>query len=135
MSADLILQNANIVTVDKEEKVYSSMAIAGGMILALGTDKELEKFVNPETMVLDLEGRTVTPGLVDSHIHTCEYGFSELQLDLRYPGVKSIQDIVDKVREAAASKPKGTWITVAICYNYNFARKTAKLYKETYGEK
>jgi predicted amidohydrolase YtcJ len=110
MSAGLILQNGNILTVDKDDTVYSSIAIAGGMILALGTDAELEKFVNYETKVLDLEGKTVTPGLVDSHIHTCEYGFSELQLDLRYPGVKSIQDIVDKVREAAETKPKGTWI-------------------------
>lgn len=110
MSADLILQNGNIVTVDKDDSVYSSIAIAGNQIISLGSDEEIEKFANPQTMVLDLEGRTVTPGLVDSHIHTCEYGFSELQLDLRYPDVKSIQDIVDKVREAAKSKPKGTWI-------------------------
>ena len=94
MSADLILQNGNIITVDKKESVFSSIAIKGEKILALGNDEEIEKLAAPETLILDLEGRTVTPGLVDSHNHTCEYGFSELQLDLRYPGVKSIQDII-----------------------------------------
>ena len=99
MSASLILQNANIVTVDENDSVYTSIAIAGQRVLAIGSDDEIAKYREPDTLVLDLEGRTVTPGLVDSHNHTCEYGFSEMQLDLRYPGVKSIQDIVDKVRE------------------------------------
>ncbi len=110
MSATLILSNGNIVTIDADDTVYSSIAIQGDRILALGTDEEMEKHASPETLILDLEGRTVTPGFVDSHNHTCEYGFSELQLDLRYPEVKSIQDIVHKVQEATKTKPKGTWI-------------------------
>ena len=106
----MILQNANILTVDSEDSVHSSIAIEGKRIIALGSDEEMERLAGTDTIVLDMEGRTITPGLVDSHNHTCEYGFSEMILDLRYPGVVSIQDIIDKVREAAESKPKGTWI-------------------------
>ncbi|MCK5670254.1 amidohydrolase family protein, partial [Candidatus Bathyarchaeota archaeon] len=110
MSAEMILQNANIITVDSDDSVHSSIAIEGERIIALGTDEEMERLTGPDTLVLDMEGRTITPGFVDSHNHTCEYGFSEMILDLRYPAVKCIQDIVDKVRDAAESKPNGTWI-------------------------
>jgi len=110
MSAQMILQNANVVTVDSEDSLYTSIAIEGERIIALGSDEEMERLAGPDTIVLDMEGRTITPGLIDSHNHTCEYGFSEMILDLRYPDVNCIQDIVDKVRQAAESKPKGTWI-------------------------
>jgi len=110
MSAQIILQNANVVTVDSEDSMYTSIAIEGERILALGTDEEMERLAGNDTYILDMEGKTITPGLVDSHNHTCEYGFSEMVLDLRYPAVTCIQDIVDKVREAAESKPKGAWI-------------------------
>lgn len=110
MSAEMILQNANIITVDSEDSIRTSIAIEGERIIAVGSDDKIERLAGPDTIVLDMEGRTITPGFVDSHNHTCEYGFSEMILDLRYPGVTCIQDIVDKVREAAESKPKGTWI-------------------------
>jgi predicted amidohydrolase YtcJ len=106
----MILQNANVVTVDSEDSVHTSIAIEGERIIAVGSDHDMERLTGSDTIVLDMEGRTITPGLVDSHNHTCEYGFSEMILDLRYPSVTSIQGIVDKVRKAAESKPKGTWI-------------------------
>ncbi|MBD3170997.1 amidohydrolase family protein [Candidatus Bathyarchaeota archaeon] len=110
MKADTVLVNGNIVTLDTEKTVYNALAIKGSKIQALGTDEEIDLCIGADTLVLDLEGRTVTPSFVDSHNHTCEYGFSELILDLRYPDVQSITDIVEKVRKATESKPRGTWI-------------------------
>jgi len=110
MKADTVLVNGNIITVDHQNTVYQAIAIKDSKIIALTSDKEIEQYMDTDTLVLDLEGRTVTPGFVDSHNHTCEYGFSELILDLRYPKVQSIKDIIQLVREAAESKPEGTWI-------------------------
>lgn len=110
MNANMILQNANIITVDSEGTIHTSIAIKGNRIIAVGSDEEIERFRHPDTIIMDMAGRTITPGFVDSHNHTCEYGFSEIILDLRYPEVTCIQDIVDRVREAVDSKPKGTWI-------------------------
>ena len=72
MSAEMILQNANVITVNSEDSVHSSIAIEGERIIAVGSDDEMERLAGPNTSVLDMEGRTITPGLVDSHNHTCE---------------------------------------------------------------
>lgn len=110
MNADTVLVNGNVLSIDHENKVFQAVAIKGAKIIGLGKDQEIETYINLDTLVLDLEGRTVTPGFVDSHNHTCEYGFSELILDLRYPNVQSVTDIVNLVENAAKSKQKGTWI-------------------------
>jgi hypothetical protein len=110
MKADTVLVNGNIITVDKSNSVHQALAIKDSRIQALGSDKEIETLIGGDTFVLDLSGKTVTPGFVDSHNHTCEYGFSELVLDLRYPKVQSIKDIIALVHEAAHSQPEGTWI-------------------------
>jgi hypothetical protein len=110
MKADTVLLNGHIITVDLIDSVHQAIAVKGQRIIAVGSNEEIDMYLGPDTLVLDLEGRTVTPGFVDSHNHTCEYGFSELVLDLRYPRVKSMADIVELVRLAAESKPKGTWI-------------------------
>lgn len=110
MKADTVLVNGNIITLDTEKTVYNALAIKDSKIQALGTDEEIDLCIGADTLVLDLGGRTVTPSFVDSHNHTCDYGFSELILDLRYPDVQSITDIVEKVRKAAESKPRGIWI-------------------------
>jgi predicted amidohydrolase YtcJ len=110
MKADTIMTDGNVISIDHSNNVYQAIAIKGSKILALGSNKEIEQYIDHNSSVLDLEGRTITPGFVDSHNHTCEYGFSELILDLRYPRVQSIKDIVELVRESAQSKPEGTWI-------------------------
>ncbi len=110
MKADTVLINGNIITIDPKNNVFQAIAIKSSRIMALGSNSDLNQYMDSNTIVLDLEGRTVTPGFVDSHNHTCEYGFSELILDLRYPKVQSIKDIIELVDEAAKTKPEGTWI-------------------------
>ncbi len=66
MSAEMILQNANIITVDNEDSVHISIAIEGERIIAVGSDDEMGRLAGPDTIVLDMEGRTITPRFVDS---------------------------------------------------------------------
>jgi predicted amidohydrolase YtcJ len=110
MKADSVLVNGNIISIDQDNSTYQALAIKGSKIIALGSDEEIDQYIDFDTLILDLEDRTVTPGFVDCHNHTCEYGFSELILDLRYPQVQSIEDIVKLVKQEAESKPEGTWV-------------------------
>ena len=110
MKADTVLYHGTIITVDRGNSVHQAIAIKNSKILAISSNEEIENYIDSNTLVIDLEGKTLTPGFVDSHNHTCEYGFSELVLDLRYPKVQSIQDIVKLVKKAVETKPAGTWI-------------------------
>ena len=74
--ADRVLLNGKIVTVDREFSIHEALAIKGERILSVGSTEELKGLISPETDIVDLHGMTVTPGLVDSHNHTVEFGFS-----------------------------------------------------------
>src|SRR6185312_11206180 len=67
--ADLILHNGKIVTVDKAFSIRQALALEGNRILKVGTNEEVLKTKGPGTRLLDLEGKTVLPGLIDSHVH------------------------------------------------------------------
>ncbi|HUS79274.1 MAG TPA: amidohydrolase family protein [Patescibacteria group bacterium] len=108
--ADTVLFNGRVLTVDPHDTVVESVAIKGGRILAVGTNEEIRPYIGEDTKVIELDGRAVTPGLVDSHNHTVEYGFSEMTLNLRYPGVKSIKEIQALIEASAKETPEGQWI-------------------------
>ncbi|HLQ44684.1 MAG TPA: hypothetical protein VK137_08150, partial [Planctomycetaceae bacterium] len=67
--AELIVHHAKVVTVDAGFRVVEAFAVLGERIIAVGDDEEILKLAGPKTHVLDLEGRTVLPGLMDSHTH------------------------------------------------------------------
>lgn len=113
--ADMIVRNGHIVTMDPEHPSAGSMAIRDGKILALGSDQELAGCASARTRIVDLQGRTVLPGLIDIHTHSMEWaeGILRNQLDITYPNVHSVADIVAMLRERAAKTPKGQWISGA----------------------
>jgi hypothetical protein len=115
LDADLIVRNGHIVTMADGSATVSAMAIRDGKIQAVGTDAEITGCASPRTKTVDLQGRTVLPGLIDVHTHVMEWaeGILREQLDVTYPKVRSIADIVAMVRERAAKTPKGKWITGA----------------------
>jgi predicted amidohydrolase YtcJ len=113
MKADLILHNGKIVTVNSDEKVTEALAVKFGRILALGNDEEIMPIKGKETEVIDLKGRTVIPGLIDSHCHMITVGAARmLTEDLsEEAGVRSIADIQTLLAERAKRIPEGEWVT------------------------
>ncbi|HXP79878.1 MAG TPA: amidohydrolase family protein, partial [Verrucomicrobiae bacterium] len=111
LDADLIVRGGHIVTMDSGGAIVSALAIRDGRILARGTDDEIAGCSSARTKIVDLHGQTVLPGLIDVHTHTMEWaeGILRDQLDVTYPKVHSIADIVAMVRERAAKTPKGQW--------------------------
>ena len=112
LSADLVINNGKVVTVDKEFSIAQAVAVKDGRIIAVGKNEELKELVGKKTKVLDLEGKTVLPGINDAHIHAAAYGGTRppLALDVGYPTVKSISDIVKMVGEKVKTVQDGEWI-------------------------
>ena len=111
ISADRVLVNGNILTVDAKDSVAQALAIRDGRIIAVGSNAEIEKLTGPATDRIDLNGLTATPGLLDTHVHFSSGGLQKLtQADLSYPFVKSIEDITQLVSERHASSADGDWV-------------------------
>lgn len=110
-NADLILHNGKIVTVDSRFSIAQAVAITGNKIAAVGSDASiLASERGPATRVVDLHGRTVLPGLIDSHVHPIEAGESEFRGPL--PRFDSYAAVRRYLLERAKVVPKGHWIVV-----------------------
>ena len=112
MFADLVLQNGKIVTIDKVESIVEAVAVKFGKILAAGKNVDVEALIGSETEVIDLEGRTVIPGLIDSHCHMIATGGRRMiTVDLsQEAGVNSIEGLKARIAEKAENTPSGEWI-------------------------
>src|SRR5690348_13004818 len=108
--ADLILHNGKIVTVDPAFSIAQAVAISGGRIVAVGTNEAVVAKRSASTKMMDLHGRTVLPGLIDSHVHALEAGLSEFRAPL--PPLDSYAAVQQFLREKAKTTPKGEWIIV-----------------------
>lgn len=106
--ADLLLVNADVVTVDEALPRAQAVAIAGDLIVDVGTSDAMSKYRGEHTEVIDLGGQMVIPGFIEGHGHYTSFGGSLLILDFRY--AKSFAEIVSMVAEAAAEAPAGEWI-------------------------
>jgi predicted amidohydrolase YtcJ len=111
-AADLVITNAKVVTVDKDFTIRQAVAVKDGKITAVGADDDVRPFVGRNTRVLDLKGRPVLPGINESHTHTAFFGATRppLSLDLTYPAVKSIPEMVAALASKVGETPAGEWI-------------------------
>ena len=107
---DLILHHGKIITVDKSSTIVEAIAVRDGKILALGSDADILKTKSPATTVIDLQGRTVIPGLIDSHVHP---GAAMTEFDHDLPEMESVEDILDYVKKRAAILGPGKWIHIS----------------------
>lgn len=110
---DLILYNGRIRTFTSEASTCEALACAGSRIVATGNSDDVRRLAGADTRVIDLKGRTAIPGLTDTHVHLSEKGTAEMALvDCRdfYVDVNSVADILQRLDNAAASAPKGSWI-------------------------
>ncbi len=105
---DLILYNGNIVTVDDHIPVVRALAAGGGKILAVGTDDKIKSMAGTETKMIDLEGKTAIPGLIEGHAHFMSFGYSMMKLRLNK--AKNWQEIIELVAKAASATEPGEWI-------------------------
>jgi predicted amidohydrolase YtcJ len=106
--ADLAIINAKILVCDPAMTRASALAVQSGRIVAIGERVEIEPFLDKSTQVIDAAGMTVTPGLIDSHLHFIGLGQSLQMLDLSE--ADSWSKIESQVVEASLRLPKGTWI-------------------------
>ncbi|GAB5523777.1 MAG: amidohydrolase [Roseivirga sp.] len=108
-TADIVFKNGTIYTVDDQESQVEAVAVKDGMIIALGSSKEVSAYEGSETDIVDLAGKTMTPGFIESHGHLMGVGYNKLELDLMY--VKTYDELVAKVAEAVEKAEPGDWIT------------------------
>lgn len=110
MKADLIFYNGPVLTVAPRDKTESGVAVKSNRIIYVGDSDEALTFADGKTKLIDLKGRSLIPGFIDSHLHTAVLGANTLALDCRSPGVSSIEDIKNLIKEAVKVTPKGQWI-------------------------
>lgn len=106
--ATLVLRNGKIVTVDDKLPEAQAVAIRGDRILAVGSNADIQRHINPSTKVIDLAGQLAVPGLIESHGHFMGLGQSKMTLDLM--DVKDWNEIVSMVAAAAKQAKPGEWI-------------------------
>jgi predicted amidohydrolase YtcJ len=115
---DTILMNGKILTVDANFTIAQALAIREGKISAVGTSVEVRRMAGPATRVIDLAGRTVIPGLIDSHMHAIRAALS-FSTEVNWIGARSLAEALGRIRTAAAAKPAGAWLIVAGGWNVN----------------
>ncbi len=111
MHADLILYNGRFHTVDRSRPIAKAVAIKDGKFLAVGDLESVMRFKTNNTKIIDLQKRTVIPGLNDSHIHLIRGGLN-YNLELRWEGVPSLADALRMLKEQAQRTPHPQWVRV-----------------------
>jgi predicted amidohydrolase YtcJ len=108
ITADLVVTNANIRTMDARRTVAKSMAVLNGRIVAIGPDSGTKAWIGSRTRVIDAKGRTIIPGFNDSHVHFMGTGEQLASVDLR--DAKTPEEFVARIKAFAAKLQKGRWI-------------------------
>jgi predicted amidohydrolase YtcJ len=111
-TADTVLFNGKILTVDKEFSTQQALAIGHGRIVATGTSAAMKKLAGGKAKLIDLGGRTVIPGLTDGHIHGIRAALT-FGTEVNWIGVPTLKDALEKIRQAAKDQKPGSWIVVA----------------------
>ncbi|MBT2299538.1 amidohydrolase [Variovorax paradoxus] len=121
--ADTVVLNARVATMDAKTPRAQAFAIAGEQFAAVGSDREISRWVGPRTRVIDAEGRCITPGLIDSHAHFIRGGLTYTQ-ELRWDGVPTLADALRMLREQAQRTQPPHWVQVVGGFSpYQFREK------------
>jgi len=109
--ADLILHHGRVVTVDPNFSSQQAVAVKDGKILRVGSDAEVLKLKDSSTQIIDLDGKMVLPGLMDSHVHPGTAAMTEF--DHPVPTMESIADVLEYIRQRAAAAGDGKWVNLS----------------------
>jgi predicted amidohydrolase YtcJ len=113
---DTILVNGKILTVDAQFSTREALAIRDGRIVALGTSADIRKLAGRETRVIDVQGHTVIPGLIDSHLHAIRAA-QTFSTEVNWIGASSLTEALGRISEAARTMKPGAWLIVAGGWN------------------
>ena len=115
-TADTILINGKILTGDQQFSTQEAIAVAGGRILAVGKTGDMRRLGSANSRVIDLQGRTVIPGLIDSHLHGIRAALS-FATEVNWIGASSLDDALGRITQSARSMKPGSWLIVAGGWN------------------
>lgn len=125
--ADLIIRGGTIYTVETDNSTVEAVAVTGDTIVYAGSLAGLSKYEGEQTKVIDLAGKTMTPGFIEGHGHFMGLGYNELNLDLM--NITSYEEMVEKVKEAVAKAQPGQWIIGRGWHQDKWTTKPGKLIK------
>ena len=109
--ADLILHNGKIVTVDRNFTTTEALAIRGERFVAVGDNATVLKQAGPNTQIINLDGRTVVPGLIDTHLHMTSAALNRPAVKLL--DARSVDDVKKLIAERVAQTPPGQWVVAS----------------------
>jgi predicted amidohydrolase YtcJ len=122
-TADLILFNGKITTLDRQNPEATAVAIRGGRFVAVGSDRDVMSLAGVDARRVDLNGRRAVPGLIDSHTHIIRGGLS-YNMELRWDGVRSLADAMRMLKEQVDRTPAPQWVRVVGGFTeHQFAEK------------
>ncbi|MEN0043687.1 MAG: amidohydrolase family protein, partial [Pseudomonadota bacterium] len=110
-NATLVLTDANIITQDPTQPEASAIALRNGIVQAVGSERQIGAYIGRDTDVISVGGRTVIPGLNDSHMHPTRAG-RFYGLELRWDGLPSLEAGLNRIRDTAKNTPDGQWVRV-----------------------
>ncbi|GLI24385.1 hypothetical protein GGQ86_004392 [Xanthobacter flavus] len=121
--ADLILFNGKMTTLDRTNPTAEAVAVRDGVIVFVGTTADTMRLAGTTTRIIDVGGRRVIPGLIDSHMHIIRGGLN-YNMELRWDGVRSLADAMDMLKRQVAVTPAPQWVRVVGGFTENqFAEK------------
>src|SRR5215469_2395948 len=111
---DVLLIHGHIITVDAKDSIAQALAISHGIIVKVGSNAEVLKFASntPNIRIIDLHGRTATPGLIDTHAHIADGGVEDLYA-VTLSDAASIGEVLSRVKAKVESVKPGVWVTGA----------------------
>ena len=128
--AERVFFNGKIATQDERRPFVSALAVADGKIIAAGSDQDVMRHAREQTERIDLKGRTVIPGLNDSHLHVIRGGLN-FNMELRWDGVPSLHEALERLRRQVARTPAPQWVRVIGGWNeFQFAEKRGPTLEE-----
>ena len=106
--ADMIIVNGKILTVDEDFTIVEALAIKDDKIIAVGSNHEIRKLANRHSKIIDAEGKTVIPGIIDAHLHPEKASLSEIEEII--PDVHSISELLNWIKDQTSIKQEAEWI-------------------------
>lgn len=129
LSPEIVLINGKVVTVDKDFSIVEAVAIKGNKIVGVGSNEEIKAIIGPKTEVIDLEGKTVTPGFIDGHAHMDREGLKFVYPSLTTtgylldPALETVEEIVEFIGKEVKKKKPGEWVITMPIGQYPYYRE------------